>query len=107
MINLNIKERLLMATILPKESDIKTMTICKDIAAKTDLTQSEFEEIGFTTEGGAYSWSKNIDKQIEFTEAEIQVVKEALKKLDDEKKITRDALDIYYKFNGIIKNTAI
>lgn len=107
MINLNVKERLLMATILPKESDIKTMTICKDISAKTDLTQTEFEEIGFNNEGGGYSWSKNIDKTIDFTEAEIQVVKVALKKLDEEKKITRDALDIYYKFNGIIKNATI
>lgn len=99
MHNLSIKERLILPSIFPKESDIMTMTIVEDINSKIKLSQSELTDINFKTENNSYIWDKELEFEVTLSDAEVKVIKESLKKLDEEKKITSDVLSIYKKFN--------
>lgn len=98
IINLKFKERLMLPAIMPKEGNVMLMTIAEDISGKVKITQSEFEESGFTSDGSTISWKKDIAKDIDFTSAEVAELKKALKQLDTDNKITSDTLSLYHKF---------
>jgi len=102
MMNLTIKDRLVLAVLYPKESDLVTQVLVRDIRNKVQLTQEEIKTTDFQVVGGGYKWNQDIksDKDYEFTDAEIALLKEGVKNLDKEKKITAENLDICEKIKN-------
>ena len=103
-IALSLLDRLIFASILKKEGSFEEMIISKDIKKKIEITQEEVRDYGIQTisTGGLQFNEKgsNSKLELEFTELEFSACKEGLKKLQDEKKLTEDHIDLYKFFVG-------
>jgi len=112
-IGLNAVERMVVLGVLPQESSIVTMRITRDLSAKVGISADEYNEFGvFQTEAGVQVGrdkdgkivQKKLDaatavKKISFKDKELEVVLDAFKKLDDQKKIGPQQLFVYEKFD--------
>ena len=99
---LTIKERLLISSLYPRESSLTTQTIIKDITQKVGIGQEEQEAIELKQMPNGYTW--NEDKvtvsEIVFTDAELNVLKDQVARLDAEKKITQQLVDLCLKIKN-------
>ena len=93
-------ERFTVAGLLPKESDFATLKIVRNLQSALSLTEEEFKEFEFKQDNGNYSWNKKgaEAKEIEIGDKGKQLIKEALTKLDEEKKVTSKLFSVYEKF---------
>lgn len=99
---LTLLERIILPNILKKEADYKTLIINKDIKGKCDLTQKEIKDFDVqATPNGGLAWNEKGAKalfDIEFTEMEKLEIKLALTKLDEDKKLTSEFVNLYELF---------
>lgn len=94
---LTIKDRIVITQLFPKESDLKEMAYCKEIKEKVFMSSEEMDSIDFRIlENGGMAWDdeKCVDKEIDFTIKEISFLDSQVDRLDLEKKITLDIVDI-------------
>ena len=104
-LNLVIGERLALAQILPKEGNFLTLRIIKKITEKVSLTETEIEDWqikSFESSPGttSFSWSPAVktDTEIEFTDAETDLIRQELNKLDKSGKLTFGNISTFEKF---------
>lgn len=97
--NIKLKERVLLLGLLPKEMDIATLVLKKDVTDKLNLSQEEVVSSGFRAENGSLVWENNIEKDIEFTNAELSFVKKAIKDASESKKIIDEHYDLIKLFD--------
>ena len=100
-ITLNLLDRIVLPSILKKEADYKTLILNKDINGKVQLTQAELKKYGVEFNGTQMFWNeagKNAKFEIEFSEFEKIEIQAALKKLDEDKKLTAEYLNLYELF---------
>lgn len=99
---LSLLDKLIFPSILKKEGSFEDMIIVKDIKKKINITQDEVKEYNLQSlnTGGIIFNEKGSEAkfEIEFTELETKMIKEGLKKLEEDKKLTEDHLDLYKKF---------
>lgn len=103
---LNIPERIALLNILPVEGNIVTLKIVRDL--QNDLAFSEKEIKRFkmkntrTSSGGAsVLWDSDFTdetKEIEIGEVAKGIIVDALKTLDERKKLRMEMLTLYEKF---------
>lgn len=93
---LSIKDRIIIPGLYPLQSNIIDQVLIKDIRIKTDLSQAEFKEINIKAADGKYTWDnkKGKDKEVTFTEAELNLLRTQIDKMDKEKKITQEILSL-------------
>jgi hypothetical protein len=97
-----IKERLLLPSLLPQQSDKMTMIISEDIRKKVAFTDKELKKYGIEATQNGWKWNDKFDNEtvpFEFTEAETAVLKGQSKRFDQEKRITRDLLSLVRKID--------
>ena len=100
---LNLLERLKVLQILPAEGNFATLNIVKTLRESLAPTEKEFKDFGIVEKDGAISWNEKGREEIEIEigEKATDIIVEALKKLDEENKLTAHHLSIYQKFvNG-------
>lgn len=98
---LNVLDRLSLINILPREGNFLTLTIAKDITKKVGILQDEAKEIGIVFGEKNVSWKPDApEKDVEFSDSELGVIKKQLKKLDTEGKLTMELLETYNKFGA-------
>ncbi len=92
---LTIKDRFALLGILPKQGDIITMMMIRDLEIKMLMTQAEKEEHNFRkSPGGGWTWdSPNKRKSFTFSIAEMEVIRTQITDLDKQKKVSTDLLD--------------
>jgi len=97
---LNVFERLSILSILPKESDYTTIKIIRKLRENLSFTEEEYKKLKFETGNETIKWDnkEDVSKEIEIGEKATDIIVEALKKLDSEKKLTDQFFDIYEKF---------
>ena len=101
---LTLKERLLLSMmLLPQQGDIVTLRVLKSLKASLGFTEVEIEKWNVKQEGQTFTWNATLKPEDTLVEIEIgpaafNIVKAALKKLDEEKKLTEDAIDLWDKF---------
>lgn len=98
---LSIKDRLLLINLLPQKGNFVTMTIREDLFNKIKISQEEIEVTEMHSTDAGVTW--NTDKEgeerlFEFSELEIEMVKNILKSLDEKKELTADTIDLYKLF---------
>jgi len=103
---LSFKERFVIGSFLPKQSDIVTMIIAKDIIEKVETTQEENKLAGVKPNPqGGVSWdveqAKAIDKEIDFTNPEIELLQTQIKLRDTKKEITQELLGLVIKLRDM------
>lgn len=95
---LSIMDRLMIAQMQPQKADLKTLIIFKDISKKIELTQDEVVESEFVEDkDGKMKWKDIIHKDVDFTNSEIDLLKDIVSKLDKENAITPQMLDVVLK----------
>jgi len=93
---MGVKDRLMMAQILPREGNLIAQRIMRDIGQKTELSQEEMDGVRMKPlPSGGVTWDDKLEKflghkTIKFTDAEMGFLKDQVKKLDETKKVTRD-----------------
>jgi hypothetical protein len=100
-ITLSLVDRVAMVNILPNEGNFIKMVIAKDIDEKISLKQFEITDYEVKVIDKGLAWNqKGIDArfEIEFTKAEIELIKEQLLLKDKENKINSDMVNIYKLF---------
>lgn len=97
-LKLSIKDRLSLKELFPRQSDIISLTLVRDIIDKTQLSQVEIKKIGLklAEDGRTITWNDKvaIEKNIGFTGAEITYMRSQVDRLDNEKKVTADLLSL-------------
>ncbi len=98
---LTLAERLTLLNLIPKENNFSTLRIIRTFSKELGISDEEYKEFGIKQEGEKISWDpKNAGKEKEFEIGEIAnaLIKEALKKLDTDKKLDQIHYTIYEKF---------
>ena len=104
--DLSVKERISLLSILPQQGDIITIRICHDLRMMLALQDSEEEKAGITKKelgGGQMTIEVRNDYETElsFSHKQIQLIIEALEGMDKNKSLTIGHLSLWDKFcNG-------
>ncbi len=94
-------ERLILPTLMPKEASFIEQLAIQDLTKKISFDQEEATELEIkNTEDGKLTWNaeKDSGKEVEFTEAEVSLVKKVLEELDNDNKVTADMLNLFKIF---------
>lgn len=105
-ISLSIKDRIIFDSIMPTQSDILSQVLARDIIDKIEITQPDMKKTRLRKkEDGSegYIWDKPLDTTFEFTQAEMEFLRTQVARLDTEKKITPDLLELCLKIREVEK----
>jgi len=96
---LSIKERLQIQEFIPETGGIARLINAKGIIAKALISSDEANEIGLTDTGKGVVWDNSKAKEIDisFNESEIRILKEEVKRKDEQEAISMDAIDLAIK----------
>lgn len=93
----SVLERLLVKRLLPQQGSLEEQIRVKSIVEKTQFASEELDELKLTTTPqGNITWNEKKEKPLEvsFTKGEKQLLKEAVNKADEEKKINQYILPL-------------
>lgn len=100
-VSLSVRDRLVMSELYPKKSNLVDQVLVKDITNKIQFTQEEMKEIDFKATANGYTWNdKAPEKEFEFTEAELDLLKKQIEEKDEQKEITLQLTDLCLKLKG-------
>ena len=103
MVKLNVFERLMAMGLLPKEGSYVTLRIQRELTTKLGMSEEELKEFDIKTLGdGKVSWNAKgmEEKEIALGEKQTDMIKDALVKLDTDKKLDQQHFTLYEKFVG-------
>ena len=97
---LNIVERIGILSIIPKEGNFATLKISRDLQATMGFSEEEYKKWGIKSEGTMTSWKQNVDTSVDkdIGEKASDIIIDALKKLDEQKKLKPELFSLYEKF---------
>ena len=106
--NLTVLDRLTLMNMMPKQGDFLTLSIARDIGKKVEVAQDEAKviELKLSESANQYgehnvTWNPEApEKEVEFTESELGVIKKQLKQMDAQKTLKSSMLDLYKKFKA-------
>jgi len=98
--NLSVLERMITLSILPKEGDFATLRILQSLKMSLSFTEDEIKAFGITSDPESLQtrWEVDEDAEIPIGEKANDIIVDALKKLDREKKLPENAMSVYEKF---------
>lgn len=100
---LTIKDRILITSLLPEKSNLSDQIISKGIREKVSIEKEEAEKIKLDSikdENGkatpSITWNPELaeDVEIEFSDPEINLLKDSVEELNKNKQITFDILSL-------------
>ncbi len=102
---LNVLERVMLGQLFPAETNFVQYKIITNLKLQISFSEKETKEFGIIQTldkagNGQVNWKKSEDKDFTFGLAAIQIIRDILKKLDEEKKITANIGTLYEKFMG-------
>jgi len=97
---LTVVERLVLLNILPKEGDFTTIKLLRKLRENLSFDEDEHKKLNFVQDGDQVRWNQEalVDKHIAIGEKAGDLIHDALKKLNDEKKLTNEHFSLYEKF---------
>lgn len=99
--NLSVLERMLVLMILPKEGDFTTLKILTNLRMSLSFTEEEVKKWNIVSDPASNmtKWDEGSgEAEIVIGEKATDIIVDALKKLDREKKLTEEMMDIYERF---------
>lgn len=102
-VELNVKDRLVLVSILPVQGKMADLVEVIDLIRLIRLTDIEKTEIGYTENEGRVFWdiTKEISREFEINFEQLRIIKESIKKMDDEGKIDLSILNTCLKFSKL------
>ena len=100
--NLQVGERLVLLSILPQEGDFTTLKIVRGLRESLSFSEEEHKTYGFKQEDNMVFWAteKDTPKDVPIGEKATDIIVDALKKLNDNKKLRNEHFTLYEKFVG-------
>lgn len=97
---LNVKQRLLLLNILPKEGDYVTLKVIRDQQSLLSFGEEEFKRLNIKREGDTYTWKEEDDIPVDIPmgEAAVGVIKMALRMLNEKGQLKIEFLPLYEHF---------
>ena len=102
---LNVLERVILGQILPAETNFVQYKIINGLKLQISFSEKETKKFGIVqdfdkTGQGQVTWKENEETDFTFGLTAIQIIRDVLKKLDTEEKITANIGTLYEKFMG-------
>jgi len=99
---LTLKERLSLPRLFPQKGSLLVQMAIRDINEKIRIGVKETKTVELKPDRGNLVWNpkKAKDKEIDFTDLEINFLKDQVKRVDKEEAITPDILDICLKIKN-------
>ena len=97
---LNVLERITALGILPEVGNFATLKIVNDLKMSLGLTEAEFKEFEVKQKGDQMMWNEKgaEEREIKIGEKATDILIEALRKLDEDKKLTNQHFSLFEKF---------
>ena len=96
---LTVKERLVLGKLYPQKASLTEQIIVREISNKVKLTSKDYDDFDIKENGNQYFWNKKQDtnREINFNDAEINLLKELVEQKSNAKEISQDMLDLCIK----------
>ncbi len=101
---LTVKDRLILGVILPSTGDFLTLKIVRKLQDDLSFSEDEHKLLKFqvNAETSMTMWDveadKTVLKDVAIGEKAADIIKEAFKKMDSEKRLSVAHMDLYEKF---------
>jgi len=97
---LNVLERMMLLNVLPREGSFVTLKVVADLRDELGFSETEHKKYKFVETEGRVTWNPAVEqfKEVHIGEKATDVVVDALKKLDEEKKLSLESMSLYEKF---------
>ena len=103
VMDLTVKDRLIILQLLPQRTSLASQLIAKHIVEKVQIRESEKEKIEWKEEGGRAAWKEENAKKktVKFTSTEIEFLRAQIKEWDEKKSIPMDFVDTMLMIQGM------
>lgn len=92
---LSVKDRVLLPQLFPERSNLLEMMTVSYIQKKIEIGDKESKEIHLRQEGERVVWDDDAkSRNVEFSETDIKFLDQQVTRLDNERKISLDLLDL-------------
>ena len=97
---LTVAERFVLLGVLPAEGNFITLKIVRKFREALSFDEDEAKALGLTQDGERVTWNPDVkqEKEIPVGEKATDLIVAAIKKLDDEQKLTDQHYTLYEKF---------
>lgn len=97
---LSVGDRLIILSILPLEEDFKTLKIVRKLKEDLSFSEEEHKEYQFVQEEDMVRWDDKAEqfKDIPIGEKATDIIEEAFKRLNNQKRLREEHLPLYEKF---------
>jgi len=98
-LSLNVMDRFQVSVLCPRKGTLDEQIHAKNLAQRVLLSQDECTDIALTTREGRLSWNhlKDFSREFHFSTAEMNFLKDQVKRLDAAKEITNEMLGLCLK----------
>ena len=98
---LPVSDRLILLGILPKEGDFTTLKILRQMKDELSFSEEEHKKLNFRQEGETILWDEELEgKEVTFGEKATDIIVDAFRKLNDQKKLRIEQMELYERFVG-------
>jgi len=99
-VELNVKERIIISSLVPQKSNYATYRMFQDLLMKVGLSADEVKSINLReVEDRSLRWDNDFTKDFEFKDAEVELIAKYLKELDKKEELSlSDHISLYEKF---------
>lgn len=102
-IDLNVKDRLAIISILPTQGSITDLVEVMEIIKKIKFSEQEKQDLSFSEDNGKITWDMSLEKANSFDLSfeQVRLIKQTIDKLNEANKIDINILDTCLKFRSI------
>jgi hypothetical protein len=97
-VEFSIGERLMLMGILPKEGNVLTVKVVRELRHALEFGAQELEDYGITIKGTRFEWASDFQKEVEISAPAKDIIVKALKDLDKSGKVNEAQLVLFDKF---------
>ena len=96
---LSVMERIHLLSLLPKEGNLVTLKIVRNLQNELGFSEEENKETGLTiNKDNHYEWKKDIQKEVKIGETAKKVITDMFEELDKNEKLNMQTLVLYERF---------
>ena len=101
MMKLSVNDRLILLGIIPMQGDFTTLKIIRNMREELSFSEEEHKKLQFRQEETMMYWEEGLeDKEINFGQKATDIIIDAFKKLNEQKKLRIEHMELYEKFVG-------
>ena len=96
---LSVGDRIILGGIIPQQGDFTTLKIVRNMRDDLSFSEEEHKKLKFRQEAEMTYWEDGLeDKEINFGEKATDIIVDAFKKLNSQKTLRIEHMELYEKF---------